>query len=311
MPASPPRDHAQRTVSLAANARSASQARHFVRRVLHEWACDQVAESAELVTGELAGNAVLHTGSPFQVTLSLEPAVVRVAVDDVSPVLPTPRHYGQTAITGRGLAVIAASALRWGVNPRPPGKQVWAELSRDGAAPAEPQEPEIVDAPVLPPDRGVGQWSVDFVGVPVTHYLQLQRHNDELLRDFALLGPLSNGGTNASFVPARVLELMAVARGMFVRQRDALREQVEAAIQRGDTRVDLHGWYGQSGIDSSQHFLAVLEEADEFCRAGHLIGSPAPSHVASLRRWFVDQMIAQAIDGQAPQPPPAAPDVRE
>ncbi|HEV8296780.1 MAG TPA: ATP-binding protein [Acidimicrobiales bacterium] len=298
-----------RSIHLPPTPRSAARARYFARAVTREWHCDDAVQCIELVTGELAANAVLHAGTDFTLELSLGASVIRIQVDDGSPVIPTPRGYGPDAGTGRGLAVIAASALRWGVRSAPPGKRVWAEIARDGEVPTAPTQPDVMitEMPgrVLPNDLGVGNWSVRFIRVPVESYRQLQQHNDEILRDFALLRMQTENGVDAT-VPARLVELMEAVRGMFVRQRDQLREQLDRAVARGDELVDLLGWYNHAGIEASARYLDALEEADDFCRSGHLFGTPARPHVAALRRWIVEEMRAQAIDNRPPRPPPAA-----
>jgi hypothetical protein len=38
-------------------------------------------------------------------------------------------------------------------------------------------------------------------------------------------------------------------------------------------------------------------------RTGTLLTPEPPAHVKALRRWFVDQMAAQLLDGAAPTAP--------
>lgn len=52
-----------------------------------------------------------------------------VAVADGSDEAPEPRDADEFGTTGRGLQLVAATSLRWGVDPRPDGgKSVWFEL---------------------------------------------------------------------------------------------------------------------------------------------------------------------------------------
>lgn len=85
-----------------------------------------------LVVAELAANAVLHgrvRGRDFRVRLVLRDGLVRVEVADGRtdrlPVLRASADEG-----GRGLLLVAATAERWGVEPRTgaPYKVVWAEV---------------------------------------------------------------------------------------------------------------------------------------------------------------------------------------
>jgi hypothetical protein len=88
-------------------------------------------DAAALVLSELASNAVRHVGSPFSVRATIERSTLRLAVEDAGsprarPAMPVRR--------ARGLGVVDALALRWGVDEAPPGKVVWAELALREAA---------------------------------------------------------------------------------------------------------------------------------------------------------------------------------
>jgi len=49
---------------------------------------------------------------------------------DHSPVLPASRAVSPTAISGRGLGLIARLARRWGTDRLGAGKVIWVELAR-------------------------------------------------------------------------------------------------------------------------------------------------------------------------------------
>lgn len=106
-------------------------ARRFVEDALRRWGHDGSAvDDARLLVSELVTNAVIHTRSPFSVSLESQPSRLRLAVHDESSAVP--RSGGQkleTARGGRGLQIVAALADDWGVMTTPAGKTVWAELS--------------------------------------------------------------------------------------------------------------------------------------------------------------------------------------
>ncbi|MFF2212174.1 ATP-binding protein [Streptomyces antibioticus] len=87
-------------------------------------------------TCELVTNAIRHSGAhnpkdPGRCRLALErptPDTVRIEVTDRSPARPVKREPGESETGGRGLALVEALALDWGVTPRPVGKSVWAVL---------------------------------------------------------------------------------------------------------------------------------------------------------------------------------------
>ncbi|MFI2199700.1 ATP-binding protein [Streptomyces sp. NPDC020192] len=126
------------TQLLSATPRGAHLARLLATQQLTDWgwpASCTASESAALVVGELAANAVTHgrvRGRCFRLTLAVDaPDTLRIEVADprgdrpLQPRTPTP-----TAESGRGLLVVDALASGWGSAPYPPsGKTVWACLA--------------------------------------------------------------------------------------------------------------------------------------------------------------------------------------
>ncbi len=56
-------------------------------------------------------------------------------VQDGSRRLPRQRHYGLTATTGRGLALVDALTQAWGAEPGAAGKTVWCVLRGETGEP--------------------------------------------------------------------------------------------------------------------------------------------------------------------------------
>jgi anti-sigma regulatory factor (Ser/Thr protein kinase) len=119
--------------SFPATPASAGPARRFVGQVLEEAGLDALAYTATLLVSELVANAILHTGTPFDVVV--EPGVdsVRVEVHDASPELPVRRHYSNLSGTGRGLMLVESMAAGWGADRTAEGKSVWFELDSSSA----------------------------------------------------------------------------------------------------------------------------------------------------------------------------------
>jgi anti-sigma regulatory factor (Ser/Thr protein kinase) len=110
---------------------SATLARRFVAATLHRWGLDAQTEVAVLLAGELVTNAVVHTPSPtIGLVVYLADQAIRVEVHDTSPQPPKPdRLAAGDDQGGRGLALVAALASRWGVDTTVHGgKAVWFEL---------------------------------------------------------------------------------------------------------------------------------------------------------------------------------------
>ncbi|MEV7071348.1 ATP-binding protein [Streptomyces sp. NPDC091972] len=96
---------------------------------------EPLAETLILLVSELVTNAVVHTGLPAVLRLSLpgteeEWATVRLEVADRSGRAPVPRCVDGDATGGRGLALVDGLADRWGWSPEGAGKSIWCELDR-------------------------------------------------------------------------------------------------------------------------------------------------------------------------------------
>lgn len=126
-----------------------SEARYFVRRVLANWAIDDVEPVASLLVTELCTNSVLHARTEFRVHVAYDGASLRLGVFDGSVRAPTVKGHSRQATTGRGIPLIAACAAAWGVEPSPGGKTVWCTLERDkhpDGAPRPTLEDTTLDA---------------------------------------------------------------------------------------------------------------------------------------------------------------------
>lgn len=111
--------------------RAPGDARTHVRRVCGHWSVDEEArEAAEIVVTELVTNAVEHAESRSVVEVERREHLLRLTVRDfdLAP-LPEAHLPAPTSPRGRGLAMVAAVAASWGVEPHSDGKTVWAEMT--------------------------------------------------------------------------------------------------------------------------------------------------------------------------------------
>ncbi|MBL1104058.1 SpoIIE family protein phosphatase [Streptomyces sp. 5-8] len=109
-------------------------ARRFTRRTLRAWGLPRdTIEEALLVVSELVTNALVHTGGPVRLDMSLVNHRLRLAVADSSPRSPVkPTSIGWEATGGRGILLVEAVSAAWGTVPVSGGKQVWADLVPSG-----------------------------------------------------------------------------------------------------------------------------------------------------------------------------------
>jgi anti-sigma regulatory factor (Ser/Thr protein kinase) len=128
---------------------AAAAARRFVRDTLQTWLITDAAadghglvDDAVLLTSELVTNAVVHAGTPVEVTCKLTDGGVEVVVSDGHParLVPEPpenEHIPAERTSGRGLLLPAALASAWGVTYGRAAKAVWFRIGHPGPG-AEP-----------------------------------------------------------------------------------------------------------------------------------------------------------------------------
>jgi anti-sigma regulatory factor (Ser/Thr protein kinase) len=139
-PVPDPRDGASENALVAVtmvggDPRAARVARQFLREELAAWEVgDELGDVAVLCLSELVTNAVMHTGTPSQLRVTLGADVLTLAVRDhgsTAPEVGTPvADADPLSVHGRGLQVIDALARRWGVERDDAGTTVWVELDR-------------------------------------------------------------------------------------------------------------------------------------------------------------------------------------
>ena len=96
-----------------------AEARQFVRNTLISWGLsgrDELVADAVLLASELVTNAIVHAGTPVQLTCRLDGANVEVSVLDRHPARVIPDPPGAAAAvdrpSGRGLLLPAALHAR-------------------------------------------------------------------------------------------------------------------------------------------------------------------------------------------------------
>lgn len=103
-----------------------------VRRILRAWFADADATDLTLCVSELLTNVIVHLGEGTPVTLRVSgthTGRVRVDLADPAPgIWPALRIAASGDESGRGLLLVDALALGWGVEQGLYGKTVWCEL---------------------------------------------------------------------------------------------------------------------------------------------------------------------------------------
>jgi two-component sensor histidine kinase len=125
------------TESYAAGPSTPAAARRFtVTRLQQVLGADQsVIADAALATSELVTNSVNARATKVTVEVTVHRDLLRLAVSDDAGGQPELRTTTPNSTGGRGLHIIEQLARRWGSLAQSSGKQVWAELPLDPAAP--------------------------------------------------------------------------------------------------------------------------------------------------------------------------------
>lgn len=142
---------------------------------------------------------------------------------------------------------------------------------------------------------GPALFPVDILGLPLDVYQRASEHNDELLREFALIRE-----DDSDHVPTRLLALIEELHGRFGAFTEGPTSALQGALVRGDREIDLHYEVPAEAADAAMRLGALLDEADEFCRSGDLLTLATLPEALGFRRWFLDEFVSQ-IAGRPPR----------
>ena len=288
------------------------QARRFTAAALTAVACPALRGDAELVVSELVTNAILHSAGPVTLRVAPRRDGVRIEVEDGTRSAPLRALASADAMTGRGIALVATLARRWGVDPVDPGKVVWAELLAEDSAP-EASGP----IPDVDPEALLAAWGDDRAGdataeprhtvrlggVPTDLLLAAKAHVDNIAREFHLAAQGAAAGTGAA-LQGPLAELVHTVVHRFTDARLSIKRQAMAAARRGEDRTELVLTLPASSADAGEAYLAALDEADSYARAARLLTLETPPQHRLFRRWYIESLVTQLRAAAAGSPPP-------
>lgn len=107
---------------------SVSQVRRYAVAACTALGYDGDCDTLALLVSEVATNALIHGAGQVRVRVLDAGPRLRIEVSDDSVILPVARKAAADAEGGRGLALVDALAVDWGVETRDTGKTVWFEL---------------------------------------------------------------------------------------------------------------------------------------------------------------------------------------
>jgi len=265
----------------------------MVRDLLDQAGRDDLAESAVLLVSEVVTNAILHAGTPIEVTLRLDGGL-RVEVADGSEHLPVRRRYATTAGTGRGLMMLEELADAWGVQRRPGGKVVWFELGR-GA--------ETGLAGVVGPAAVAGAgFEVELLRMPLLLHEAWREHAEALLREYLLVTLEDEGDDDPIQVHAEATDAIALLEehiprpDVAVTANELMADAIEPHVTAERVSVPVP-------LGSVAHFDVLdrtIDAALALAREGLVLTAPTQPEIRSFRRWICGEVRRQA-EGEEPR----------
>jgi anti-sigma regulatory factor (Ser/Thr protein kinase) len=274
----------------------AATAASLVRRELRRLTCStgfaRRLDDAQLAATELVTNAVLHGREPITVEIVVTADVLRVAVTDGSGVSPSFSLLDPTAVTGRGLLLVASVADRWGVEPQPDGKTVWMEL-----ASSTPSADEAADIAFLleswgdelATDPALEQVRVVLTDLDVPLLVESEAHDDALLRELALLAHADGTEPRLREAAQQILG----AAGAFESVRGELKRQLAVAAAHDCAQLDVEVRLTRSEAELVRDYSHALEHADRLCAGDGLLTAQPRLQAASTRRDYLRRILAQ------------------
>jgi PAS domain S-box-containing protein len=282
----------ERRVHLDPRPESARRARRVVSSALVDAGRVDLVETAELLVSELVTNAVVHARTAIDLLITAGADGLRVAVRDGSAHLPSRRHYGRAATTGRGLELVSLLARRHGTDSDDVGKTVWFEI---GDGPPEHDTPRATASTAADtPDRPV---EVRLLGVPVVLVLAWRQHADTLLREH-LLAHWETAPAGAGVAPD------GRAHDAFAQLADALGPLDQDGGR--ESRVDVRLAVTAADAEGFAALDLLLEDVIAHAQQGQMLAPATQPEVRLLRRWICDQVRDQ-VAGRPPAPWPGLP----
>lgn len=147
---------------------------------------------------------------------------------------------------------------------------------------------------------------VRMLRLPVQVWAASQEHHDELLREFALMtAGREDRDDEAPPVPVRLLRLVEQLTASFAGSSHEQEARLFAAAARGDGVMDvLEFALPEAAGPACVQLEELLDEADEYCRAGHhLLTLATPDEIRRFRTWYLAQ-VREQLAGAPPEPWP-------
>lgn len=288
----------QDPLPLSQSPRAAADARRWIADVCRQLERDDLVECAEMGTGELVANAILHGEAPIAIRMRGTSMHPRVEVLDGSSKAPVPPSQAADpedflATFGRGLSLVAMSAVVWGASIETRGKVVWFEPAAELSDHNTPEP--VFDSTVDGQHQKRSDQAVDvtLLGIDVALATELGRQYADLRRELRLL----------AVAHQEDYPLAANLSEMFASYEHQLPREAQLAVQRarrdGVATIDLHVKMEPEAAPILTTMLEMFDLADAFCKAERLLSLQRTAKQREFHIWYLTQLIQQ-INGEPP-----------
>ncbi|MBI2706075.1 MAG: STAS domain-containing protein [Actinobacteria bacterium] len=133
--------------------------------------------------------------------------------------------------------------------------------------------------------------TVQLLQLPIDVQLRTSAHHDALTREFQVIRAGDPDGTS---VPHRLVALMDELTERYFGLGDAQRSVFQKAVDEGRAAIDLAFPVPPEVVPAVVRLVELMDEADEYCRAGaNLLTLAAPAEAVRYREWFCQQFVDQ------------------
>lgn len=297
----------RRKLAIPARPPSVRLARAWVRDVLTEIGRPDLVPSAELGVSELVTNAIIHAAPPVTVSVrgTVEHPRVEVADNTPGPLRATALAVADEADVpttfGRGLALVAMHAAKWGSQTAVDGdhKLVWFEPSVEMREDADlsPIFEDAEDAGAIPPlEVPEDAMTVHLRNLPVRLYAEMRLYQFELRRELRLLSL-----SDPDRYPIASETLAAFNDAIMLQQPTAGFDRVDDVISAGDVTADLDFPVLPGVPDAMQRLITALKRCYDSFADEHLLATRPQPVLEQFQDWFYDEFVRQAA-GELPRP---------
>jgi hypothetical protein len=281
----------------------------LVGRAVKEWSLsERVGHDGALAVSELVTNSVLHAGTPVHVRINRAGRGLRIEVGDGNPYIPPvdaarPEDLlSNRSMTGRGLALVAATSDGWGSESCDAGKITWAEVGtgrrraagRRGAAPRRGRSVQQVG-----PNGTAKGRQVHLVGVPVALLLESTRQLSDLNREVQVMAL----GREAPEELSQVVQAIHHWIPDLDQWTDSERRVAEHAAAGGQESIDFDVVVPDDIAERIEGIADWLRRAARGINRRHLLTLPPTAEVTAYREWFAGEIMRQ-LAGCEPCPCP-------